>query len=47
MKDPMQETTEAAISQDQKTIEYTTALTPPKFETQEVYDLTDPEQPRK
>lgn len=46
MKDPMQETTEAAISQDQKTIEYTTGLNPPKFETQEVYDLTDPEQPK-
>ena len=34
MKDPMQETTEAAISQDQRTIEYTTGLTPPTFETQ-------------
>ena len=35
-----------ATKAEAKTIEYTTGLTPPTFETQEVYDLTDPEQPR-
>jgi len=35
----------AATAQEAKTIEYTTGLTPPTFETQEVFDSTDPAQP--
>ena len=37
---------DGATAQDAKTIEYTTGLTPPTFEPQRVFDLTDPEQPK-
>ena len=44
----MQETqgTTEALKTEAKAIEYTTDVNPPVFEPQQVYDLTDPEQPR-
>ena len=44
--DGLEDPATGAAKADAKTIEYTTGLKAPEFETQEVYDLTDPEQPR-